>query len=285
MSTRDRSTPPRRPRRQKIPGRGRRWFAATGWRHVVGIFMLFFALFPVYFVIIASFSDSGTLSGQQLVPESLTTKQYDRLFDDYPYWNWFFNSLIVSVVVAFGTVFLASLAAYAFSRLRFKGRRPGVLALLLIQMFPASLAFVAVYLMVDQLSDTYPRIGSGTIVAIMLFYLGGALGANAWLIKGFFDTVPRDLDESAQIDGATHNQTFFRIILPLAAPVLAIIFLLSFIPRRASSSSPRSSCSARTSPRPTSPPPSACAGCSPATATTCAGDRSPPAAASSPSRS
>ena len=63
----------------------------------------------------------------------------------------------------------------------------------------------------------------------MLFYLGAALGANAWLIKGFFDTVPRDLDESAQIDGATHNQTFFRIILPLAAPVLAIIFLLSFI--------------------------------------------------------
>ena len=63
----------------------------------------------------------------------------------------------------------------------------------------------------------------------MLFYLGGALGANAWLIKGFFDTIPRDLDESAQIDGATHNQSFFRIILPLAAPVLAIIFLLSFI--------------------------------------------------------
>jgi arabinogalactan oligomer/maltooligosaccharide transport system permease protein len=63
----------------------------------------------------------------------------------------------------------------------------------------------------------------------MLFYLGGALGANAWLIKGFFDTIPRDLDESAQIDGATHNQTFFRIILPLSAPVLAIIFLLSFI--------------------------------------------------------
>jgi arabinogalactan oligomer/maltooligosaccharide transport system permease protein len=214
---------------QKIPGRGRRWFTATGWRHVVGIAMLFFALFPVYFVIVASFSDTGTLSGQELVPETLTTKQYDTLFDNYPYWNWFFNSLIVSLVVAFGTVFLASLAAYAFSRLRFKGRRPGVLALLLIQMFPASLAFVAIYLMVDQLSDTYPRIGAGTIAAIMLFYLGGALGANAWLIKGFFDTVPRDLDESAQIDGATHNQTFFRIILPLAAPVLAIIFLLSFI--------------------------------------------------------
>lgn len=213
----------------KIPGGGRRWFIATGWRHIVGLAMLVFALFPVYFVISASLSENGTLSGQSLVPESLTTKQYIRLFDDYPYWSWFRNSLIVSAVVAFGTVALASLAAYAFSRLRFKGRRPGVLALLLIQMFPASLAFVAIYLIADAFDDTYPAIGSGTLWAIMLFYLGGALGANAWLIKGFFDTIPRDLDESAQIDGATHNQTFFRIILPLAAPVLAIIFLLSFI--------------------------------------------------------
>ena len=118
-------------------------------------------------------------------------------------------------------------------------------------MFPASLAFVAIYIMVDQLDKTFPALGSGSIVAIMLFYLGGALGANAWLIKGFFDTIPRDLDESAQIDGATHNQMFFKIILPLAAPVLAIIFLLSFIvvagrvPHRLSRS-----CSARTSSSP-----------------------------------
>jgi arabinogalactan oligomer/maltooligosaccharide transport system permease protein len=212
-----------------IPGRGRRWFAATGWRHVVGVVMLFVALFPVWFVVIAAFSEDGTLSGQTLLPESFSLKQFRELVDTYPYWNWFFNSLIVSLVVAFGTVLLAALAAYSFSRLRFKGRRPGVLALLLVQMFPASLAFVAIYIMVDQLDNTYPSIGAGTIVAIMLFYLGGALGANAWLIKGFFDTIPRDLDESAQIDGASHNQTFFRIILPLAAPVLAIIFLLSFI--------------------------------------------------------
>jgi arabinogalactan oligomer/maltooligosaccharide transport system permease protein len=217
----------------KIPGRGRRWFVATGWRHGVGIAMLFFALFPVWFVLIAAFSDTSTLSSQSLLPETVTLEQYRKLVDNYPYWNWFFNSLIVSLVVAVGTVLLAALASYAFSRLRFHGRRPGVLALLLIQMFPASLAFVAVYLMVDSLADTYPAIGAGSIGALMLFYLGFALGANTWLIKGFFDTVPRDLDESAQIDGATHNQTFFRIILPLAAPVLAIIFLLSFISTQA----------------------------------------------------
>jgi arabinogalactan oligomer/maltooligosaccharide transport system permease protein len=95
-------------------------------------------------------------------------------------------------------------------------------------MFPASLAFVAIYLMVQRLA-IFNGLGPGSMATIVLFYLGGALGANAWLIKGFFDTIPRSLDESATIDGATHAQTFWRIILPLAAPVLAIIFLLSFI--------------------------------------------------------
>jgi arabinogalactan oligomer/maltooligosaccharide transport system permease protein len=201
----------------------------TGWRHLVGLLALVFALFPVWIVLIAAFSEQGTLSTQTLVPESLSTRQFDELVADYPFWRWLLNSMLISIIVAFGTVLLAAAAAYAFSRLRFRGRRPGLLALLLIQMFPASLAFVAVFLMVDQLDNTFPALGAGTIVAIMLFYLGGALGANAWLIKGFFDTIPRDLDESAQIDGATHGQTFFKIILPLAAPVLAIIFLLSFI--------------------------------------------------------
>jgi arabinogalactan oligomer / maltooligosaccharide transport system permease protein len=211
----------------------RRWILRTGWRHIVGVLALFFALFPVWIVLIAAFSEKGTLSAQTLVPESVSLRQFDKLVARYPFWRWLINSFLISIIVAFGTVMLASAAAYAFSRLRFRGRRPGLLALLLIQMFPASLAFVAVLLMVDQLDETFPAIGAGSIIAIMLFYLGGALGANAWLIKGFFDTIPRDLDESAQIDGATHNQTYFKIILPLAAPVLAIIFLLSFLSSQA----------------------------------------------------
>lgn len=214
---------------RRVAGWRGRWFRATGWRHLVGVLALVFALFPVWFVLIAAFSDSGSLSSQRLWPESLTTRQYDALVADYPFWRWLVNSLLISVIVALGTVLLAAMAAYAFSRLRFRGRRMGLYGLLLIQMFPASLAFVAIYIMVDQLDDTFPVLGSGSIVAIMAFYLGGALGANAWLIKGFFDTIPRDLDESAQMDGATHTQTFFRIILPLALPVLAIIFLLSVI--------------------------------------------------------
>ena len=209
-----------------------RWFRETGWRHIVGVLALLFALFPVWFVLIAAFSESASLSNQTLWPETITLRQFRALLDNYPFWRWFFNSLIISLVTSTATVLLAASAAFAFSRLRFRGRRRGLLALLLIQMFPASLAFVAIYLMVQRLA-VFEGLGAGSMATIVLFYLGGALGANAWLIKGFFDTIPRSLDESAKIDGATHAQVYWMIIFPLAAPVLAIIFLLSFISTQA----------------------------------------------------
>jgi hypothetical protein len=99
-------------------------------------------------------------------------------------------------------VFLSALAAYAFSRMRFRGRRVGLLALLLIQMFPQFLAVVAIFLMFATITDYWPAIGFNTWWGLILLYLGGALGVNTWLMKGFFDTVPRELDESATMDGA-----------------------------------------------------------------------------------
>ena len=99
---------------------------------------------------------------------------------------------------------LSTFAAYAFSRFRFSGRRPGLLFLLIIQMFPAFLAIVTIYIMFTVISDLYPVIGFNTPWSLVLLYMGGALGVNTWLIKGFFDTVPKELDESAKVDGASH---------------------------------------------------------------------------------
>ncbi|WP_116999560.1 sugar ABC transporter permease [Desertimonas flava] len=219
------------PRRNKM--KPARWARELGWRHVVGVAALVFALFPVWFVVIAAFSDSASLSNQRLWPETFTLRQLRTLLDSYPFWSWFRNSLVISIVTSACTVLLAAAAAFAFSRLRFRGRRTGLLSLLLVQMFPASLAFVAIYLMVRNLPNAFPGLGNGSTATIILFYLGGALGSNAWLIKGFFDTIPKELDESARIDGASHAQVFWRIILPLALPVLAIIFLLAFISAQA----------------------------------------------------
>jgi arabinogalactan oligomer/maltooligosaccharide transport system permease protein len=208
-----------------------RWFTDTGWRHVVGLLAVVFAMFPAVWVLSAAFSD-GNLSNQRLIPENPTLKNFRVLMTEPghpPFWKWFANSMTVGIVTAVITVFLCACAAYAFSRLRFVGRRPGLLALLLIQMFPNLLAAVALFLFMTRIKGLYPAVGLGTIWGLIAIYLGGALGVNTWLMKGFFDTVPYDLDESAKVDGATHAQTYFRIILPLSAPVLAVIGLLSFV--------------------------------------------------------
>jgi arabinogalactan oligomer/maltooligosaccharide transport system permease protein len=139
------------------------------------------------------------------------------------------NTLIVATTTAVVTVLLGALAAYAFSRYRFRGRRFGMLSLLLIQMFPQFLAVVAIYLIMLDVSDVFPGIGLNTRTGLILVYLGGALGVNAWLLVGFFNTIPAELDESARVDGATPAQIFWGVILPLGAPVLAVIGLLSFV--------------------------------------------------------
>lgn len=208
-----------------------RWFRQTGFRHVVAFVALLFALFPVWWVIVGAFSTGG-LSAQTIWPSEWSLDNFRTLMSDPghpPYWSWYRNSMFIGVTTAVLTVFLSACAAFAFSRLRFKGRRPGMLALLLIQMFPSTLAVVAIFLIFVDVKKLFPAIGLNTQWSVILVYLGAALGVNTWLMKGFFDTIPMELDESAKVDGATHSQVFFKIILPLAAPVLAVIGLLSFI--------------------------------------------------------
>jgi arabinogalactan oligomer/maltooligosaccharide transport system permease protein len=148
---------------------------------------------------------------------------------DAPYVNWYLNWLIVAAATALFTVMLSALAAYAFSRFRFKGRRLGMMTLLLIQMFPQFLAIVAIYLIVLNVGDIFHVIGINTLLGVIVVYLGGALGVQAWLLKGFFDTIPSELDESARVDGATAGQIFWGVVLPLAAPVLVVVALISFV--------------------------------------------------------
>lgn len=207
-----------------------RWMRTFGWRHLIAWVGLAFAMFPVIWVISASFNPRQTLTSQTLIPSSWSFDNYtDLLFGSVPYTNWYLNTILIAGGASLVMTFLSALAAYAFSRMRFVGRRIGLMSVLLIQMFPQILAFVAIFLIMVQIKGVFPSIGLGTRSGLALVYLGGALGVNTWLMKGFFDTVPKTLDESAMVDGANHNQIFFKIILPLVAPILAVVFLLSFI--------------------------------------------------------
>ncbi|MFP4148903.1 MAG: sugar ABC transporter permease [Nitriliruptoraceae bacterium] len=209
--------------------KGARWWREIGWRYLVGLLGVAFALMPAYFVVLASVSPTATLQGAQLVPREVTLENYRSLFDQTLFWTWLWNSLKIAGGAAIANMFLSAMAAYAFSRLRFAGRRPGLLTILLVQMFPQLLANVAIFLFLVNVADYFPFMGYGTQLGLFLVYLGGALGANTWLMKGFFDTVPKELDESALVDGATHGQIFVRIILPLSLPILVVAGLLSFI--------------------------------------------------------
>lgn len=207
-----------------------RWMRGLGWRHLVAWAALIFAIFPVIWIISASFNPTGTLISQRLIPREFTLDNYRELLQgDVPFQAWYVNTLLIAGGAALANTMLAALAAYSFSRMRFRGRRTGLLSVLLIQMFPQILAFVAIFLMMVSIKDIFPAIGLGTRTGLTLVYLGGAMGINTWLMKGFFDTIPVDLDESAKVDGASHIQIFLRILLPLVAPILAVVFLLSFI--------------------------------------------------------
>lgn len=205
------------------------WWREVGWRHGVALVAVAFALFPIVFVVSAAVNPLGTLSSSRLVPVGASAGNFVALLRDTSFLRWFVNSLLIAGFAAAAAVFLSALAAYTFSRMRFRGRRVGLLALLLIQMFPQFLAIVTIFLMFSTITELWPAVGFNTSAGMMLLYLGGALGVNTWLTKGFLDTVPRELDESARVDGASHAQIFFRIMLPLITPILAVAGLLVFI--------------------------------------------------------
>jgi len=198
-------------------------------RHVVIWAIIAVCLFPVMAVVTSAFSGGNDLNS--ILPSQFSLANFKTLFTDEAVYfpAWARNTLIVCTANASINVLFGALGAYAFSRLRFKGRRAALMTLLLVQIFPAFLALSAIYYIMTQITEVAPLIGKGTLIGLILVYTGGALGVNSWLIKGFFDTIPKELDESAMIDGATHSQIFFKIILPLALPALAVVFMLSFI--------------------------------------------------------
>ena len=193
--------------------------------------MCAFAVFPLYLVFLSAFNESGSLQVTSFLPREISFANFDVLFNDerIPYLTWMKNSLMISGFVAVVSVVIGAASAFAFSRLRFKGKKFGIQLLLLIQMFPAILAISAVYVIMERVYKFAPSLGIGTQAGLILIYLGGAMGVNIWLLKGFVDSIPVELDEAAKIDGASAMQTYWQIFVPLAAPVLAVVSLLSFI--------------------------------------------------------
>lgn len=209
----------------------------VGIRLVVALLLIAFAVFPVLWIISASLDVSQSLATQKLIPDNASFRNYQILFGldpnyrfgDMLFTKWLFNSVKIATIATLLGLSITTLAAYAFSRMRFKGRVSMLKALLLIQVFPTLLSLIAVYVLVFQFGEIIPAIGLDTHTGLILVYLGGSMGINIWLMKGFLDTIPRDIDESGMVDGASHFQIFWHLILPLLRPILIVVGILSFI--------------------------------------------------------
>ncbi|MFD2924744.1 sugar ABC transporter permease [Halobacillus naozhouensis] len=180
--------------------------------------------YPLAWTVGMSFNQGSSLYSSSLIPESFSLEHYTWLFsEESDYLLWYKNSLIVSAATAIGSVILTSLVAYAFSRYQFVGRKNGLYVFLLLQMFPVMMAMVALYIFLNMIGLL------DTLTGLILIYLGGQIPFNAWLVKGYFDTIPRELDQAARIDGAGHLRVFWSIMLPLAKPILAVVALFNFM--------------------------------------------------------
>ncbi|EKM31111.1 binding--dependent transport system inner membrane component family protein [Vibrio harveyi] len=146
----------------------------------------------------------------------------------FPVLTWLWNSVKVAGITSILIVALSTTSAYAFARLRFKGKNTILKAMMIFQMFPAVLALVALYALFDKLGQYIPFLGLNTHGGLIFSYLGG-IALHVWTIKGYFETIDNSLEEAAALDGATPWQAFRLVLLPLSVPILAVVFILSFI--------------------------------------------------------
>lgn len=208
--------------------------------HLLLITIALIVLVPVFLVISVSLSKSGSLK-TGLIPEAISFDNWkyilgipyvnalgESVVSPYPILLWLFNSIKVALASAFLMLLFSTTAAYSLSRFKFKGKEVSLVFLMILQMFPNMMAMVAFYFMLDFIGQVVPALGIDTHWGLILIYLGGT-PFNIWLLKGYFDTLPRSIEESARMDGCTHFQAFYKIVLPLCTPILAVIGLLTFI--------------------------------------------------------
>jgi len=203
------------------------------------VFMLLVTVYPILWVFALAFSGKQSLIFADLPPDpgffdrfralipwpdQISVANFVSVWNDQPFGRWLLNSVIVSAATTVVGVALACSAAYAFSRFRFPGRRAGLMSFLVSQMFPGTLMLIPIYIILVQ----WLNLGSSWI-GLILVYAVTAIPFCVWMLKGYFDTIPRDLEEAALIDGASQATIFFRIVLPLAKPAVAVTALFSFM--------------------------------------------------------
>lgn len=192
--------------------------------HLVLIFACFLSVYPVLRILSVSLRPGDRLLSTDLsiIPAGASLESYRIILFDKPFLSWIWNSLAITLATAVIGVILAATSAYAFSRWKFPGRSVGLIFLLATQMIPAAMLMVPIYILAIRLGLV------GTYRGLVIAYCVTAIPFSVWILKGYYDTIPIDLEEAARIDGASQLQAFLKILLPLSTPALAIVFLFNF---------------------------------------------------------
>jgi ABC-type maltose transport system permease subunit len=200
-------------------------------RYAIAFVLIVFAFVPVIWVVSASFNPSGSLVSIEIIPRNPGLENYQGLFENkyYPFKTWLLNSFKIAGTSTLLSVFSTAVAAYALSRFKFQGRALLMRAILIINVFPGILSMIALYTIMQQLGNHITFLGLDSHASLILIYTSGALSINVFLVKGYLDSIPIEIDESALVDGATHWQIFRLITLPLAKPILVTIAVLTFM--------------------------------------------------------
>ena len=193
--------------------------------YIILVLFCLFAIYPILNVFSISLRPGDRLLSKSLaiIPDNWTFNTYIALFSEKPFLKWLLNSLIVSLSVTVFAVGLAATAGYAFSRYKFKGRDSAMFGLITTQMFPVTMLLLPLFVVLIKVGayDSY--------IGLIVAYSATALPFTVWQMKGYYDTIPYSLEEAANIDGASQIYTFYKIVLPLALPALAITALFSFM--------------------------------------------------------
>ncbi|BDC97458.1 sugar ABC transporter permease [Treponema saccharophilum] len=192
--------------------------------YVIFLAISFLVLYPLVYVVAGAFSPGNSIAAMSIVPfgDGFTVAHFADLFTKTDYGRWFANTLAISLATSAATVVVSSLSAYVFSRFSFRLKKPFLMSLLILQIFPSFVGMIAIYVILLRCG------GLDTLWGLVLVYTAGNIPYNTWLVKNYMDTVSRNLDEAARIDGAGHLRVFWQIILPVARPIITFLAITSF---------------------------------------------------------
>ena len=215
-----------------------RWRVLAAHAFLIGLCTA--VIFPFLMVISISLRPGNFATGS-IVPQTISLEHWRfalglpvvdvqgrTVMPDLPVLLWLWNSVKIATISALLGLLLSTTAAYAFARMKFAGKKHALTGLMLMQMFPSVLALVAIYAIFDRIGNAFPFFGIDSHWAVLLAYSGG-IALHVWTIKGYYDTIPAEIEEAAKVDGATPWQAFRLVLLPMAVPILMVVFLLAFI--------------------------------------------------------